>query len=395
MNIDLYLPSQTINYLYMKKIVSSIALIFIVLSIHAQKQTTKSDSLTLQKILKEVTSIKKNMTTDSIPVRQKAADSLLKVVSIGIIGKSENINTANFGEFISVRVNNLDTFLRYQNSFRRKGVNDSLSEIILYINGNPMRDIGVWSVNSTEQSLIFHLDRHSPYLTKLYPFFPYLWSKIHVYVSAGFRNGVFLGTEGKANAFYLHYIDNSAWVLTFLMVVATIVSFLFLAIRTNLIRIGNDKSPFSLSLTQLAFWTLIIASSFLYIWVITGEIPSLTGSTLVLLSISIGTTGGSKLVDIRRDVNTPDNMPPSGGFFKDVLSDSLGYSVHRSQMFLWTIILGIIFVSDVITKQKMPQLDATLLGLMGISSTAYVGLKTIENKPGEEQLPDKVKQEQA
>jgi hypothetical protein len=377
----------------MRKLIFSSTLIFICFGLLAQKQQSKTDSLTLQKILSEVTSIKKTMSADTTPVMPTVADSLPKVISIRIVGKDTSLATADFGEFIAVKVNNLNKFFALQRSFRKKGVNDSLSEIILYINGNPMRDLAVWSINSTDQSLVFHLDRHSPYMTKIYPFFPYLWSKLHVYASAGFRNGVFLGTEGKANKFYLQYIDNSAWVITFLVIVATIIAFLFLAIRTNLIRIGNDTSPYSLSLTQLAFWSLIIASSFIYIWVITGEIPALTGSTLVLLSISVATTGGSKLVDIRRDVNTPQNMPPSGGFFKDILSDSLGYSVHRSQMFLWTAILGFIFASDVITKQKMPQLDTTLLGLMGISSSAYVGLKTIENKPGEEGLPDKVKQE--
>jgi hypothetical protein len=372
-------------------------LLFIVfvlgMSANAQKQKVRNDSLTLQNILNEVTLIKKKMTPDSLPGMPMITDSLPKVINIGIVGGSRSLNTADFGDHISIKLTDLNKFITFQNSFRKKGVNDSLSEMILYINGNPMRDIGVASVNSNENSLIFHLDRHSLWLAKFYPYFPFLWSKIHVYVSVGFRNGVFLGTEGKANKFHLQYIDNWAWLFTFLLIVSIIVSFLVLAIRTNLIRIGDDQSPFSLSLTQLAFWTIIISASFVYIWVITGELTPITGSTLVLLSISMATTGGSRLVDIRRDPKTPENIPPSGGFIKDVLSDSLGYSVHRSQMFLWTIILGIIFISAVVVTQKMPQLDSTLLGLMGISSSAYVGLKMIENKPGEEELPDKAKKD--
>ena len=210
-----------------------------------------------------------------------------------------------------------------------------------------------------------------------------------MYVSVGFRNGGFLGTEEMANKFHLQYINNWAWLLTFLLIAVIITLFLLLAIRTNLIRIGDDNSSYSLALTQLAFWTLIIAASFFYIWVITGELTPITGSTLVLLSISIATTGSSRLVDIRRFTNTPGNMPSSDGFFKDVLSDDLGYSVHRSQMFLWTAILGIIFVGAVVVTQKMPQLDTTLLGLMGISSGAYVGLKMIENKAPDTNDPPK------
>lgn len=375
----------------MKKLILLFMVCFMGFTIYAQKQKVRTDSITLQKILTEVTLIKKKMSVDSVPVRQMISDSLVKVVSIGVVGKSRPLNIAYFGDHISLKLNDLDKFISLQNSFRKKGANDSLSEIILYINGNPMRDIGVWSVNSYEKTLIFHLDRHSSYLTKLYPYFPFLWSNIHVYVSVGFRNGVYIGTEGMANKFYLQYINNWAWLLTLLLIVAIIVSFLLLAIDTNLIRIGDKHSPHSLGLTQLAFWTLIISASFLYIWVITGELTPITGSTLVLLSISMATTAGSRLVDIRRDPKSPKEIPPSNGFIKDVLSDSLGYSVHRCQMFLWTIILGIIFISDVIVKQKMPQLDTTLLGLMGISSGAYVGLKMIENNPGDEENAAKEK----
>jgi hypothetical protein len=53
-------------------------------------------------------------------------------------------------------------------------------------------------------------------------------------------------------------------------------------------------------------------------------------------------------------------------------------------MFMWTVIMGIIFVTSVIRLQQIPQLDESLLALMGISSGAYVGLKTMENKKGPE-----------
>jgi hypothetical protein len=367
----------------MKKIILLLSVViagFSVFSANTPKQKVSTDSLTLQNILNEVKLIKEKMTPDTLAGMPMAADSLPKVISISIIGQSKNITTADFGDHISVKLNDLDKFISLQNSFRKKGVNDSLSEIILYINGNPMRDIQVSTMNTNEKSLVFHLDRHSQWLVKFYPYFPYLWSKIHVYISVGFRNGVFLGTDGMANKVQLQYINNWAWLLTFILIAVIITLFLLLAVRTNLIRVGDSKSPYSLALTQLAFWTLIIAASFFYIWVITSELTPITGSTLVLLSISIATTAGSKMVDIRRYPNSPATLTSSEGFFKDVLSDDLGYSVHRSQMFLWTAILGIIFIGAVVVTQKMPQLDTTLLGLMGLSSTAYVGLKTIENK---------------
>jgi hypothetical protein len=65
----------------------------------------------------------------------------------------------------------------------------------------------------------------------------------------------------------------------------------------------------------------------------------------------------------------------SRGFISDILSDSSGYTFHRFQIFAWTIVLGIIFLSSVYNKLSMPEFSATLLGLMGVSSGTYIGFK--------------------
>lgn len=70
----------------------------------------------------------------------------------------------------------------------------------------------------------------------------------------------------------------------------------------------------------------------------------------------------------------------SRGFLRDILSDSSGYSFHRFQIFAWTIVLGIIFVSSVYNNLNMPEFSATLLGLMGLSSGTYLGFKFPEQK---------------
>ncbi|MDX6444583.1 MAG: hypothetical protein QOH71_1657 [Blastocatellia bacterium] len=70
----------------------------------------------------------------------------------------------------------------------------------------------------------------------------------------------------------------------------------------------------------------------------------------------------------------------SRGFISDLLSDSSGYSFHRFQIFAWTIVLGIMFMSSVYNRLTMPEFSATLLGLMGISSGTYIGFKFPEKK---------------
>lgn len=70
----------------------------------------------------------------------------------------------------------------------------------------------------------------------------------------------------------------------------------------------------------------------------------------------------------------------SRGFLQDILGDASGYSFHRFQIFAWTIVLGIIFVSSVYNRLTMPEFSATLLGLMGLSSGTYIGFKFPEQK---------------
>ena len=85
-------------------------------------------------------------------------------------------------------------------------------------------------------------------------------------------------------------------------------------------------------------------------------------------------------------VPVPSIPPPaSQGFLTDVLSDATdGISIHRFQMFAWTIILGVIFISSVYKELAMPEFSVTLLGLMGISSGTYLGFKFPEKKRNEE-----------
>ena len=93
--------------------------------------------------------------------------------------------------------------------------------------------------------------------------------------------------------------------------------------------------------------------------------------------------GRTRLSQIDQQLQTiKAEAPPtvSQGFMRDILSDGSGYSFHRFQIFAWTIILGIIFVSSVYNSLAMPEFSPTLLGLMGLSAGTYIGFKFPENK---------------
>jgi hypothetical protein len=66
---------------------------------------------------------------------------------------------------------------------------------------------------------------------------------------------------------------------------------------------------------------------------------------------------------------------------KDLLTDANGVSFHRLQMFVWTFILGLLFIYSVWSRLAMPELSATLLALQGLTSGTYLGFKVPEKNP--------------
>ncbi|MEO8525366.1 MAG: hypothetical protein ABI460_11655 [Caldimonas sp.] len=159
---------------------------------------------------------------------------------------------------------------------------------------------------------------------------------------------------------------------------------IYLARHSALLRDAGTKDAaleartFSLAKTQLAWWFAIIFAAFVFLWLVTGELPTLSGQALALLGISSATTMAS--VGISAD-RTPAHGE-SGVFFRDLLSDANGITIQRFQMLVMTIALGLMFLIHVATHLTMPEFDASLLTVLGISAGTYVGLKIPEDQGG-------------
>ena len=84
----------------------------------------------------------------------------------------------------------------------------------------------------------------------------------------------------------------------------------------------------------------------------------------------------AKLADANARMQGATKAPTSNGFVRDILGDSDGnIGLHRFQMVLWTIVLGIMFVVGVMAELTMPDFNATLLATMGVSAGTYLGFK--------------------
>lgn len=199
--------------------------------------------------------------------------------------------------------------------------------------------------------------------------------------------------------------------LALIIIISIILMFLGLAIYSNMLRdevndsdtfnLNAEKikqrrglrfikstNPFSLSRTQLGIWTVVISCSYIYLQLCMGNCTdtSLNTTALVLMGISAGVTAGGVMIDKReiQDGRCRHQNSPSEGFLIDILSDEDGISVHRFQKVIWTSVAIIIYLNKVYsitTGCALPELSQTLLWLTGISSAAYLTLKTQENYP--------------
>jgi len=155
------------------------------------------------------------------------------------------------------------------------------------------------------------------------------------------------------------------------------------------------RSPYSLAKTQFAAWTVIIASSYIYLSLTKGDCAdsAINKTALVLMGIGTGILTGAAIMDKREAAeNRPRHQNrPSRGFFTDILSDENGVSIHRFQNFVWTSIAMIVYIMKVAHVQTgcvMPELSDTLLALTGISGVTFLTMRASENKPAAEEVPE-------
>lgn len=146
---------------------------------------------------------------------------------------------------------------------------------------------------------------------------------------------------------------------------------------TALLRDGRSRySSYSLARVQMAWWFGLTLAGFVYIWLVTGQYLDVMGSaTFVLLGIAGATAGAARVVAGPPCAGASDTM--THGFLADIAGGDR-IELHRLQMIAWTIVLGAIYVYNILANFTLTQFDANLLALAGVVNGVYVGLKTQE-----------------
>jgi len=184
-----------------------------------------------------------------------------------------------------------------------------------------------------------------------------------------------------ANILLVVYKNRILWLGIVAMGVLLLAFVLFAASSTMLrdsagTNNGYPTGTYSLGRTQMALWLVLSFAAFIFLWLTLGfYLHVITSAVLVLLGIN-GVTG---LAAILMDKPKAGADPAaSQGFISDLMCDAEGAKLQRLQMVIWTCILAIIFIWNVVRNFVFADFDTNLLLLMGIASSTYLGFKTQE-----------------
>ncbi|MDJ1505399.1 hypothetical protein [Xanthocytophaga agilis] len=284
---------------------------------------------------------------------------------------------------------------------KTKGTSELLQKnehIILFINNIPIDSCEARPNVKNRQDLIFNLNEKTTTETLWNLFYTRGESKRTVTISAGVRGENPLPVV-QPNNFTIVFYD-TYWLRGALgVIIFLLIGFILLGKYTRLIKHPNKSSdpPYSLARFQLAFWTFLIVSSYIYIWIIKDDYNSLNSTALILLGISAGTALSGTIISNnqeRQDSTHALQHKRSAGLIEDLLADESGISIHRFQNLLFTLILGFIFWVQVYKDLEMPVFSDTILTLMGISASTYAALKVNENKDKVSPAPTSQQQQQ-
>jgi hypothetical protein len=150
---------------------------------------------------------------------------------------------------------------------------------------------------------------------------------------------------------------------------------------------------YSISVAQALFWTFIVAFSCVYVYMLKAAFIMIPSQILILLGITGGTALASRINAITRDVIPKElmkdiqraNIPR----LRDMISIAGQINIYKFQMMVFTLTTGIIVLVELIKACNFPEIPNTLIMLMGLSNTLYLGNEvTIEPMEG---LREKVK----
>jgi len=216
-----------------------------------------------------------------------------------IVGVEKDTKEVALRSSLTVKVTNLSDWLEQPNNKN--------SKLILYIDGVALNDLKPSSIGNDKLKFdLRRTDENKDAWTTLLSRKGKNFFYRSVPVTLGFENETLIPSNVNLD---LIRIKKGRFYGFVFMFIVTIIIFLWLACKSDIIRDTgpqpkslNDKGKvnrkkFSLGRTQMAFWFFTITAGYVFIWMVTSDLSSLTPGVLGLMGISAATGLGSAVVD--------------------------------------------------------------------------------------------------
>lgn len=261
-------------------------------------------------------------------------------------------------------------------------------QLVLFLNDHKLKTLHPVAVNPVGNTVTFKLQRNpddrlvwNDLLSRPDRDYTKTW-----YASIGYEDLGPISTSAPVGFMILRATPlNWFWFLSVVLVGSSIWAGLYTGM------LMDSDGFYSLGRTQMLFWFWLTVVAFGYIWLVTADRNiTIPPSVLGLMGISAATGLAAGFIDDDKKKNAPAVLSAVPGnattlsltFMTrvrncvfDLLHSDGAVDLHRFQIFVWTIVLGIVFVNTVYTELAMPDFDKTLLLLMGVSSGTYIGFK--------------------
>lgn len=137
----------------------------------------------------------------------------------------------------------------------------------------------------------------------------------------------------------------------------------------------SKTGQWSLSKIQMGLWTVVFAFFYVLLSAIWGRFLDITEGMFWLMGISSATAVGAKAIVVKNGVPAKVTYPSTllSDWNADAQPPGYRLSLHRCQIAIWTLIIVVIYVLEVLRTMQLADIPNQLLVLMGISGGTYLG----------------------
>lgn len=214
--------------------------------------------------------------------------------------------------------------------------------------------------------------------------------------NAFFRKSIRLKVfvDGRPSSFMKVTILPKNWnkkvIALAILVTVTGLAFISLLIgRLNFVPyvlLDKNTNTYSLSRFQAFTWTVVLTGSYFYIAIAfgillqNGKIPEFNPSLVGLMSISYTGFIASHFLNKKNPKNAISDTPPA---LSDLFMENGVIDITRLQLLLFTVVAVVVYLYNLYlnnTLNGLPDIPATLHGLLVSSQTGYIGGKVFGDK---------------